>query len=251
MEKFLRLFERLGISEHGATLYLDLLEHGTSSVSDIAKRTGLHRVEIYRVLPLMKWEQLITEIPRGKRVLYRALSPERIEALIRDFERRNSPLLDELKDKYEKQGKNISVHYEEGAKWITKVFEDIVDSLPNGSVFYRLSAEDDVTKSNSYLPKDYREKRDKKKLERVVISSSKAAAPKSKRLERDILVIPKKYDAFNQDVTMTIYGEKVAFIDFANENSIIIDNPMIADFLEKQFKLIQWLLILSRTDQYT
>lgn len=54
MEKFLRLFERLGISEHGARLYLDLLEHGTSSVSDIAKRTGLHRVEIYRVLPLMK-----------------------------------------------------------------------------------------------------------------------------------------------------------------------------------------------------
>ena len=72
----------------------------------------------------------------------------------------------------------------------------------------------------------------------MVISSSKAAIPKQKRLERDILIIPKEYDEFNQDVTMTIYGNKVAFIDFGQENSIIIENPMIADFQKKLFRLL-------------
>ena len=72
----------------------------------------------------------------------------------------------------------------------------------------------------------------------MVISSSKAAIPKQKRLERDILIIPKEYDEFNQDVTMTIYGDKVAFIDFGQENSIIIENPMIADFQKKRFRLL-------------
>lgn len=72
----------------------------------------------------------------------------------------------------------------------------------------------------------------------MVISSSKAATPKQKRLERDIVVIPKEYDEFDQDVTMTIYGDKVAFIDFGAENSIIIENPMIADFQKKLFKLL-------------
>ncbi len=72
----------------------------------------------------------------------------------------------------------------------------------------------------------------------MVISSSKAAIPKQKRLERDILIIPKEYDEFNQDVTMTIYGDKVAFIDFGQENSIIIENPMIADFQKKLFRLL-------------
>lgn len=117
-----------------------------------------------------------------------------------------------------------------------------MESLPKGSVFYRISAENDVEKSNSYLPKDYREKRDKKQLERMVISSSKAAFPKQKRLERDILIIPKLYDAFDQDVTMTIYGDKVAYIDFSNESSIVIENPMIADFQKKLFILLQKLL---------
>lgn len=117
-----------------------------------------------------------------------------------------------------------------------------MNSLPAGATFYRVSAENDVNISNSFLPKDYRERRDKKRLERVVISSSKAALTKLKRLERDIILIPKKYDTFEEDVTMTIYGNKVAFIDFGEENSIIIENPMIARFLEKQFKLLQQLL---------
>ena len=94
-------------------VYLDLLEHGTSSISEIARRSGLHRIEIYRALPYLSEEKLITEITRGKRTLYRPLAPDRIEEMIRDFERRNAPMVDELKGKYEKLGKNISIHYEE------------------------------------------------------------------------------------------------------------------------------------------
>ena len=76
----------------------------------------------------------------------------------------------------------------------------------------------------------------------MVISSSKAAFPKQKRLERDILIIPKLYDAFDHDVTMTIYGDTVAYIDFSNESSIIIENPMIADFQKKLFILLHKLI---------
>jgi len=36
---------------------------------------------------------------------------------------------------------------------------------------------------------------------------------------------------------MTIYGHKVAYIDFNTETSIVIENPMIAEFQRKLFKL--------------
>lgn len=238
MEKYIKLFERLWIGEKISRVYLDLLEHGTSNIADISRRTGLHRIEVYRAVPYLEEEKLITSIQRGKRTLYRPLSPDRISELIRDFERRNTPIMDDLMMKYEKLWKNISVSYQEWPTWVSRVFDDIVESLPSGAVFYRVSAENDVSKSNTYLPKDYREKRDKKWLERMVISSSKAALPKQKRLERDIVIIPKEYDEFDQDVTMTIYGDKVAFIDFGEENSIIIENPMIADFQKKLFTLL-------------
>ena len=72
----------------------------------------------------------------------------------------------------------------------------------------------------------------------MVISSGQAAAPKQKRLERDIVRIPQEYDEFDQDVTMTIYGDKIAYIDYTHEHSIIIENPMIAEFQRKLFLLL-------------
>ena len=102
MEKYIKLFERLGIGEKISRVYLDLLEHGTSSIADISRRTDLHRIEVYRAIPYLEEEELITPIQRGKRTLYRPLSPDRISELIRDFERRNTPIMDDLMSKYEK-----------------------------------------------------------------------------------------------------------------------------------------------------
>jgi alpha-L-arabinofuranosidase len=101
-----------------------------------------------------------------------------------------------------------------------------------------VSSEKNVDKANTYLPKDYREKRDKKQLERYVIMSETQKKSKKPRLERDIVTIPPEYDEFVDDVQMIIYGNKVAFIDFNSESSIIIENKFIADFQLKLFKLL-------------
>lgn len=238
MEKYIKLFEKLGIWEKMTRIYLDLLEYGTSSIADICQRTDLHRPEVYRSLPFLIESVLIRELTKWKRTLYAALPPERIEDMIREFEKRNTPLVSELRAKYDKLENQVSVSYQEWRSGVTRVFSDIVDTLPRGSVFYRVSAERDVERSNTYLPSDYRAKRDKKQLERMVISSGQAAAPKQKRLERDIVRIPQEYDEFDQDVTMTIYGDKIAYIDYTHEHSIIIENPMIAEFQRKLFLLL-------------
>jgi hypothetical protein len=67
--------------------------------------------------------------------------------------------------------------------------------------------------------------------------SSKSAKEKNPRLERELVMIPENIDDFDQNISMTIYGDKVAYIDFTNESSIIIENPMIAEFQRKLFML--------------
>lgn len=237
MEKYIQLFEKLGIPEKTARIYLTLLEYGTLSISDICSQWGLHRPEVYRALPLLEEEKLIQTITKGKRTFYRALSPERIEELIRDFERKQTPIISELRQKYENLSSDISVSYQEWKNAITRVFNDIIETLPENGVFYRVSAEDDVEIANTYLPKDYRERRDKKSLERYVIMGSKAAQAKTPRLERELVVIPRSIDEFDENVSMTLYGNKIAYIDFTHQSSIIIENPMIAEFQKKLFKL--------------
>ena len=64
MEKYIKLFERLGIGEKISRVYLDLLEHGTSSIAEITRRNNLHRIEVYRAIPLLEEERLITSITK-------------------------------------------------------------------------------------------------------------------------------------------------------------------------------------------
>lgn len=76
-----------------------------------------------------------------------------------------------LVQNYAHQDKKPKVIYQEGKKALMYVFSDIVNSLKTGDVFYRVSSEKDVSQANTYLPKNYREMRDKKQLERYVIMS--------------------------------------------------------------------------------
>jgi hypothetical protein len=68
--------------------------------------------------------------------------------------------------------------------------------------------------------------------------SAKWAKHKKPRLERELIVIPEEIDEFEDDVFMSIYANKVAYIDFNSESSIIIENKQIADFQKKLFKLL-------------
>ncbi len=53
MKKYISLLKKLGLTEKESAIYVDLLENGSSSITDIVERTGLHRPEAYRFLPLL------------------------------------------------------------------------------------------------------------------------------------------------------------------------------------------------------
>jgi hypothetical protein len=113
-----------------------------------------------------------------------------------------------------------------------------VASLKHGEVFYRYSTASDLRRANSYLPHDYRMRRDAKQLERYLITSETQARDKQSRLERAIKTVPAKYDLFDQNVTQIIYGNKVALIDYNTETALVIENSKIAEFQRKLFMLL-------------
>lgn len=238
MKKYLSLLKKLWLWEKESAIYIDLLENGTSSITDIVDRTGLHRPEVYRFLPILEERWFVSEILRAKRRFFVPESPENIRQLLENLEKDVETLLPELIGMHSRNEKRPSVKYLEGRKAITHVFADIVNTLGKWEVYYRVSAEKDVARANSYLPSYYREKRDKKKLERYVIMSENQSIEKKPRMERELIVIPPEYDEFADDVEMIIYGNKVAFIEFNTEASIIIENGFIAEFQKKVFKLL-------------
>jgi len=237
MKNYQWILAKLGISEKAVKLYVDLLDHGRSSPSEIVARTGLHRPEVYRYIPFLADKWLVVTSKTGKRQFFTAWSPERIAELLSELEQNANYVISELNEKYIVMNQKPHVEYREGRKGVAAVFADIVSTLGEDETFYRVTSEVDVEKVNTYLPTNYRTVRDKKKLQRYVIMSANAAKVKQKRLDRDLVVMPPSMDDFRDNVFMTIYGHKVAYIDFNTETAITIANPMIAEFQKKLFKL--------------
>ncbi len=237
MNNYQTLLSKLGIPEKAAIIYINLLDQGRSSPSQIVMRTGLHRPEVYRYLPILIERWLVVSSRTGKRQFFTAWSPEKIAELLKELEQNATRVIHELNEKYLIMNQKPRVEYREGRNGISAVFGDIVSSLGEDDTFYRVTSEVDVEKVNTYLPANYRTLRDKKKLQRYVIMSANAAKVKQKRLDRDLVVIPPSMDDFWDNILMTIYGHKVAYIDFNTETSIVIENPMIAEFQRKLFKL--------------
>jgi len=238
MEKYLGILKAIGVHEHGAMIYLALLDRWQKSIAELTKITSLYRVEIYRQLPFLIESGLIVEIIKWKRKNYLAASPYKIQEMYSNQQKDIEKHVESLVKDYAHQDKKPKVIYQEGKKALMYVFSDIVNSLEAGDVFYRVSSERDVTKSNTYLPKNYREIRDKKQLERYVIMSEQWAKSKKPRLERELITIPPELDDFEDNISLTIYGDKIAYIDFTTETSIIIEHPALVDFHKKMFRMM-------------
>ncbi len=239
MKKYTSLLRWIWLWEKPSHIYLALLEHWTCNITEIQLHTNLHRAEIYRFIPILLEKQLLIVSTQWKRKLYSPASPIKIQEAYREQEELNKGSIEQLLNKYSHLNKKPRVIYWEWEQSITNVFHDIIDTQNTWDIFYRITSEKDSNEINEkYLPKNYRQKRDKKDLERYVIMSSQAWSQKQARLERDLKLIPKEIDEFNNNVFMSIYANKVAFIDFNNESSIIIENQQIADFQKSLFKLL-------------
>jgi hypothetical protein len=177
-------------------------------------------------------------VHHGKRTYYIAHHPQVIHQAYERQQEMHQSYIEQLQEQYSYLGKKPKVLYQEGKKAISFVFSDIIHTLGKGDVFYRISSEKDVNLANSYLPKDYRSKRDKKQLERYVIMSELGAQQKTPRLEREVIVIPKEVDDFDDNISLTLYGNKIAYIDFSTQSSIIIEHQALCDFHKKMFRML-------------
>lgn len=106
-------------------------------------------------------------------------------------------------------------------------------------MFYRITTEKDTKYiDDTYIPLDYKKRRDEKGIERMIIMSESNAKKKTKKLEREIHTLPDDKVIFDDDISFTIYGEKIAYIDFTKELSIIIEDATIAEFHKKLFRIL-------------
>ena len=74
------ILRSLGLAESDITTYLNALQHGPSTVVDLAKRTSLSRQAVYLSIDAMTERGLMSSIQRGKKRFFTAEPPTKLLA---------------------------------------------------------------------------------------------------------------------------------------------------------------------------
>jgi len=239
MNKYTELLRGIWISGHSADLYISLIENGKSNIAELTQYTWLHRMQIYRLLPLLVEYWFIYESKIWKRKYYIPAHPEKIEHEYENKMKDNKQNLNELKEKFNNLGNNTNIVFKKWSTGIKNVYNDIISTLWYNQTYYRITSETDVDKiKNHYQPYNYIKRRDKKEIERMIITSKETSKLKVPKLERDIKVIENNIDMFDDNISFTIYWGKLSFIDFNTETSIIIESVELSGFFQKIFKIL-------------
>lgn len=230
---------KTGLSESESRVYLDLLEHGSSGIAEIARRTGYHRQMIYRVLPVLTESGLVSSGPVGKRRAYTAESPSHLKSMVDRLANDFESILPSLEELHTSHTDRPVLKFLTGAKGISFIHDDVVRTLKKGDIYYRYSSRKvSTTDSIQYFSESSRLMREKKQLERMLITSESLSRTKEPRLEREVVTIPKGFDLFEDNISKVIYGSKVGVIDYNTETAFIIESAIFANFERKIFELL-------------
>lgn len=231
------LLSLMGVPQKPATIYTTLLEHGAATIADIVRESGMHRPDVYKYLPYLEHRGLVTPRTVGKRRCYAATSPEHMLGDIDSIKNSIDEAATHLRVAYQSQSSRPKVEYYEGSVGMKRIIGDVTSTLKKGEAYYRYGSRKSSTNIKRFQPANFKEVRDKKQLERYVITSAERARTYDNDMNRLVKTVPGKV-LFDDNVQLMIYGDKISIIDFESETGIIIEHTKLASFQRKLFRLL-------------
>lgn len=232
MEQLKKSLATLGLEEKAAAIYIAVLQVGSSSLADIAKRTRINRTTLYQHLDTLLDRGLISKTPKGKRILY---APENPQKILKNLERSTALFLQQapqLEQLYKHARHTPSARVYEGLEGIMQVLLEIgsslqpIDAFFSPEKFFRAIPPKEnreflaTIEQNGTILRDLVERDGAAKRFVAEVRRSHGTFHKAKLLPED----------FKVSIDMLITGDKVALISFDHMTALLIENDEIATF---------------------
>lgn len=244
------IFKKLGLNDKEATVYLSLLEHGASSVRDLAGVTNLNRGTAYDILKKLQEAGLVSFFHKDTKQQFVAEDPNKILKLLavredelKTAEEKIKELIPELKSLQEKGGGKPVTKFYEGRAGIKFILDDILSSIKEiGTAEYYVYSAAGVREDVYGAYPDFNKKRIKNNLKAKTISLSSGGSTYG--LDERKWLKTEKAGEGNMTYIL-IYADKCAFISRDSRDSpvgVIIENKMIYE-TQKILFLQMWKLL--------
>ncbi len=234
--KIENILEKFGFSKNESLVYRASLETGLASAQDIAKKANLKRTTAYSVLSYLVNRGVVGKTKVKNKTRFFAEPPERLLTLVGELHTNLKQALPELEAIYNKNDIKPKVVFFEGENAIHNVYEDTLKEKPDEILEWNTNA------FFERFPKDYNyiEKRVSLGISaRRIAGAGSLWDTRHKFLDQkelaQTMVIPNKF--FDPKIEVNIYNNKVAFMNYAENMSVIIESKAIADAMHQVYEL--------------
>ncbi|MCX6784315.1 MAG: helix-turn-helix domain-containing protein [Candidatus Komeilibacteria bacterium] len=122
--KIIKALLAYGLSQNKTKVYVAALKVGTGTVKEIAEQAKLARPTVHEIIKQLIEIGLINVNSRGKRNLYIARHPEKLENILQSYERHLTGALPEFLSLFNEGGHRPKIHFYQGPKSAKEVWED-------------------------------------------------------------------------------------------------------------------------------
>ena len=236
MKKIEQILKRFGFSANESWVYIAALELGTASAQDIAKKAGLKRTTVYSVLSYLVNRGVVSKTVHRNKTRFVAEPPEKLLSLIGEIQTSISNILPELEAVYNKSEAKPKIIFYEGTNAIHQVYEDTLKEKPIEILEWNTNA------FFERFPKEYNyiEKRTDLGIRARRIAGEGSLWDSmhkmfDKRELAETIIVPA--ELFDPQIEVNIYNNKVAFMNYAENMSVIIESKPIADAMRQAYEL--------------
>lgn len=232
------ILNRLGFSKNETKIYLAALELPAASAQAIAKEATLPRTTAYTVLEKLARRGLVAKtLFRGK-TRFIAEPPHHLLEMVSELNTALKKALPELAARYNKKETKPKIIFYEGATAIQKVLDDTLATRPTEILEWNT---DEFFKRETYsIDRLYIDKRVRLGIRaRRIAGSGSGWQTKHQRYDQaelsTTIIVPKS--SFWPNIEVNIYNNKVAFINYVEKMSLIIESQPIADAMRQAYEL--------------
>lgn len=233
-----QLLQKIGFSKNEAIVYLAAIESGLSSAQNIARKAELQRTTTYSVLNYLVDRGVVGKSHIRGKTRYKAEPPDKLLAIVSNLEVEIKKQLPELEAVYNANEKKPKIIFYEGKQAIQNVYDDTLREKPQEILEWNTDAYFDYpTVDPTYIAKRMNLNIHAK---RIAGSGSRWQTKHKTYDESELsetIIAPK--EQFWPGVEINIYNNKVAFLNYADEMSIIIESKAVAEAM-KQVYYLSW-----------
>lgn len=234
--KIEQILRQLGFLDNESRVYRASLETGLASAQVIAKKAGIKRTTTYSIL-----EKLVERGVMGKSVAkgvarFMVEPPQKLVAMVRDLQDQLTAALPELEAVYNAHEAKPKIVFHEGKEAIANVLEDTLRECPEEILEWNTDLYfEKFPKSHDYID----QRAELGIRARRMAGEGSVWHLKHKNYDQieksETLVIPK--ELFWPEIEVNIYGNKVAFLNYVDDMSLIIENKTIATAMRQVYEL--------------